>query len=146
MLKIFYGEMKDVAYGPSWFKYGYELSWFNDPFVCEMLLDVDKTTYKTGGVFNSQTLGAIPPEKLSGGLQTLIMIYEMPEKVFDATSCGPNCAKWLVEIGKKKDVTINLRYFIPFDGLEPFEVEIINASYKATDAVNFALTSLDYID
>ena len=41
MLKIFYGEMEDVAYGPSWLKYGYELSWFNDPFVCEMLLGVD---------------------------------------------------------------------------------------------------------
>ncbi len=146
MLKIFYGEMEDVAYGPSWFKYGYELSWFNDPFVYEMLLGVDKTTYKTGGVFDSPVLGPIPPEKLSGGLQTLIMIYEMPEKVFDATSCGPNCAKWLVEIGKRKDVTINLRYFIPFDGLEPFEVEILNASHKATDATDFALTSLDYID
>ena len=37
--------MQDVAYGPSWFKYGYDLTWFEDPFVCEMLLDINKPTY-----------------------------------------------------------------------------------------------------
>ena len=132
--------MKDVAYGPSWFKYSYDLSWFKDPLVLAMLYDIDKTIYKEGCVFDSPILGPIPPEKLSGGLQTLIMIYEMPDKIFDATSCGPN------EIGKKKDVTINLRYFIPFNELEPFEVEIINANRISTNAKDFTLTSLDYIN
>ncbi|MBR6060665.1 MAG: DUF4869 domain-containing protein [Spirochaetales bacterium] len=47
-----------------------------------------------GLVIESPILGAIPPEKLSGGVQTLIMIYEKPDLVFDATSCGENCAKW----------------------------------------------------
>jgi len=30
------------------------------------------------------------------------MIYKRPDKIFDATSCGENCAKWLLEIGKKR--------------------------------------------
>lgn len=145
MLKIFYGEMQDVAYGPMWFKYDYDLNWFQDPFVQEMLEDIDKSFYKAGSVIESDVLGPIPPERLSGGLQTLIMIYEMPDKVFDATSCGPNCAKWLVEIGKRKDVTVNLQYFMSFDGLEPFEAEILNAKKVVKTAEDFALTSLDYL-
>ena len=75
-----------------------------------------------GLVINSPVLGPIPPERLSGGVKTLIMIYERPDLVFDATSCGQNCAKWLLEIGKIKDVTINLEYLMTFDEYKPFEI------------------------
>lgn len=143
MLKIYYGEMEDVCYGPLWFKYNYDLEYFQDPLVLQMLEDVDKSTYVTGGVINSPVLGPIPPERLSGGLQTLIMIFKMPDKIFDATSCGPNCAKWLIEIGKRQDVTVNLRYFMSFDGLEPFDVEILNVEKIVHTADDFAFTSLD---
>lgn len=145
MLKIFYGEMESACYGPLWFKYNYELDYFKDPFVQQMMEDVDKSTYVAGGVIDSPVLGPIPPERLSGGLQTLIMILKMPDKVFDATSCGPNCAKWLLEIGKKQEVTVNLRYFMPFDGLEPFDVEILNAGKIVHTADDFAFMSLDYL-
>lgn len=143
MLKIYYGEMDHVCYGPLWFKYNYDLNYFQDSLVLQMMEDVDKSTYVTGGVISSPVLGPIPPERLSGGLQTLIMILKMPDKVFDATSCGPNCAKWLVEIGKRQDVTVNLRYFMPFYGLEPFEVEILNVKKIVKTGIDFALTSLD---
>ncbi len=145
MLKIFYGEMDEVCYGPIWFKYSYELDWFQDAFVQQMLVSVDKSRYITGGVIESPVLGPIPPEKLSGGLQTLIMIYEMPQKIFDATSCGANCAKWLLEIGKKQDVTVNLRYYMPLDSLAPFEIEIVNAAKVVRSAEEFVLTSLEYL-
>ena len=35
------------------------------------------------------------------GLQTLICIYKRPDLMFNATSCGENCVKWLLEIGKR---------------------------------------------
>ena len=57
--------------------------------------------------------------------------------------CGPNCARWLVEIGRRQDVTVNLRYFMPFDGLEPFEVEILNVGRIVTTADEFIYASLD---
>lgn len=144
MLKIYYGEMEGVCYGPLWFKYSFDLKWFQDELVQQMILDVDKSKYVTGGVIYSPVLGPIPPEKLSGGVKTLIMIYKMPDKVFDATSCGPNCAKWLLEIGRREDVTVNLRYFMPFKG-EPLEVEIINAGKTVHSEEEFAFTSLDYL-
>ena len=81
MLKIYYGEMEGVCYGPLWFKYSFDLKWFQDELVQQMILDVDKSKYVTGGVIDSPVLGPIPPEKLSGGVKTLIMIYKMPDKV-----------------------------------------------------------------
>ena len=145
MLSIWYGEMKDVAYGPVWFKYAYEKEWLSDPFVQEMMEDIDHSCYIGGMVIESDVLGPIPPETLSGGLKTLIMIYKRPDMVFDATSCGPNCAKWLLEIGKREDVTVNLRYFMPLDGFEPFSVTILNVPKVVSTAEDFAFTSLDYL-
>ncbi len=145
MLKIFFGEMEDTCYGPLWFKYNYDPEWFQDPFIQKMIEDVDKSRYVSGLIIDSPVLGPIPPERLSGGLKTLIMIDKMPDKVFDATSCGENCAKWLVAIGKKEDVTVNLRYFMPMDGLEPFDIMILNENKVVSNAYDYALTALDYV-
>ena len=45
MLNIYYGDMKESVYNTSaYFKYDYEDSWIVDPFVKEMIQDVDKST------------------------------------------------------------------------------------------------------
>ena len=54
----------------------------------------------------------------------MILIYEKPELLIDCTACGENCAKWLLEIAQKKDILINLNYFMDFP--EPFELKIQN--------------------
>ena len=89
MLTIHFGEDIEAEYGPSWFKYNYDPEWLKDSFVQEMIKDVDNSEYVDGLVINSPVLGPIPPERLSGGLKTLIMIYEKPELIFDAT-CTPH--------------------------------------------------------
>ena len=146
MLHIRFGDMDRVAYGPRWFKYNYDIRWCQDPFVRKMIEEVDKTRYIDGYIFESPVLGPIPPEKLSGGVKTLIMIYEMPDKVFDATSCGENCAHMLLEIGKRKDVTVNLRYFMPMKGLEPFELTIDNIGTIVKNNRDYTLCALDCLD
>ena len=146
MLRIVFGDIEKVAYGPRWFKYHYDLNWFLDPFVQEMIEEVDKTRYVEGYIFDSPVLGPIPPEKLSGGVKTLIMIYEMPDILFDATSCGPNCAHMLLEIGKRKDVTVNLKYFMPMKGLEPFQIEIVNNGSVAETEYDYTLNALDSLN
>ncbi len=146
MLHIIYGNMEKVAYGPRWFKHSYELAWFQDPFVQEMIAEVDNTRYVEGYIFDSPVLGPIPPERLSGGVKTLIMIYERTDKIFDATSCGPNCAHMLLEIGRRRDVTVNLHYFMPMKGLEPFEIEIVNAGKIVRTVKEYTLCALDSLD
>ncbi|MBR5422072.1 MAG: DUF4869 domain-containing protein [Lachnospiraceae bacterium] len=145
MLRIHFGEAENVEYGPSWFKYNYKPEWFKDPFVQEMVKAVDDSTYIDGLVIDSPVLGPIPPERLSGGVKTLIMIYEKPELVFDATSCGQNCAKWLLEIGKKKDVTVNLEYMMMFDEYAPFEIFVTNEGHVLNNAEDLFLTAAKYI-
>ena len=48
-------------------------------------------------------LGQIPPERLSGGVKTLLLILNEPDRIFNASTCGDNCAKWIVEIGRIKE-------------------------------------------
>ena len=145
MLKVFIGKKQGEFYGPSYFKFNYEQEWLEDSLVKEMIKDVDKSEYVGGDLIQSDALGPISPRELSGGVQTLICIYKNPELVFDATSCGPNCAKWLLEIGKKEDVTICLEYLMPFDGFDPIDVYIENLDKTFSDTNEYALAVLDLL-
>lgn len=145
MLKIFFGEMKDVNYGPCWFKNNYNPEWLKDKFVQSMIEDVDKARCIDGYVIDSPVFGSIPPEWLTGGLQTLIMIYVRPDLVFDATSCGQNCAKWLADIGRLKDVTINLNYIMHLERIPDFEAYIVNEEKLVTTAKEYVYTALKYV-
>lgn len=126
MLNIFYGDMKEAVQNPAgYFKYGYEDEWIVDPFVKKMILDVDKSTVMDSGVIDSPVSGKIPPVWLSGGVKTLILVKFEKNKVFNASACGDNCAKWLLEIAKEEDRTINLHHLMNF-GKEPFKIRILN--------------------
>jgi hypothetical protein len=145
MLSIYFGDREDAAYGPTWFNFNYDPAWFQDPLVNEMMQAIDKSVYRGGELIESDVLGPIPPERLSGGLKTLILIYKRPDLIFDATSCGPNCAKWLLKIGSKENVTVMLDYIMPFDGCEPFTIEIANDKSVATDVKAYTLAALKYL-
>ena len=126
MLKIIFGECEEVIYNTSsYFKFNYRPEWLQEEEIKQMILDVDKSTVLGNGAIDSPVLGVIAPNTLSGGVKTLILIDKVPEKVFNASNCGDNCAKWLLRIGGKKDVTVNLRHIMDF-GNELFEAEVVN--------------------
>lgn len=126
MLNIFYGDMPDAIYNTSvYFKNVYEDGWITDPLAREMILDIDKSTVLDGAVIDSPVMGKIPPTSLSGGVKTLILIANEPEKVFNASTCGDNCAKWILKMGKEKDITINLLHLMDF-GEGEFDIHILN--------------------
>ena len=145
MLRVFIGRKEKEYYGPSYFKANYDPDWLSDDLVKAMIVDVDHSSYVGGDLIQSEVLGPISPRELSGGVQTLICIYKNPSLVFDATSCGPNCAKWLLEIGKRVDVTVGLEYFMPFDALESFEVYLENTGKTYTDPDSYAIAALDLL-
>lgn len=80
----------------------------------------------SGECINSPVLGQIPPERLSGGVKTLLLMLNESGKIFNASTCGDNCAKWILEIGKKKDLTINLRHMMSFGKNTEFEIKVEN--------------------
>ena len=126
MLNIYYGDMQESVYNTAaYFKYDYEDSWIIDPFVKEMIQDVDQSTVLDSGVIDSPVLGKIPPTGLSGGVKTLILVKFDKDKIFNASTCGDNCAKWLLKIAESEDRTINLRHLMNF-GKDPFVIRILN--------------------
>ena len=126
MLHIFYGPIDGVVLKPSiYFKNTYQPEWLMEPFAKAMIRDVDRSEVVGPQLIQSPVLGPIPPERLSGGVKTLILIWQVPEKVFNASNCGDNCAPWLLKMGKERDITINLRHLMEF-GDAPFEIEILN--------------------
>ncbi|MBO4395516.1 MAG: DUF4869 domain-containing protein [Eubacterium sp.] len=145
MLHIFFGKTDMTYYGPSYFKLNYDVEWLEDPFVQDMIQDVDHSTYAGGRLIQSDVLGPISPLELSGGVQTLICILKCPDMVFDATSCGQNCAKWLIEIGKKQDVTISLEYYMSFKDMEPFKIMIENTHVMVTTDNEYYLPALELL-
>ena len=91
MLNVFYGDMPNVIYNTAvYFKNTYAEEWITAPLTREMIQDVDHSTVLDSGVIDSPVLGKIPPVQLSGGVKTLILIANEPEKVFNASTCGDN--------------------------------------------------------
>lgn len=126
MLHIFYGEMPDVIYNTSvYFKNVYEDAWITDSFTKEMIFDVDKSYVLDSAVIDSPVLGKIAPTSLSGGVKTLILMKNESQKIFNASACGDNCAKWILKIAQEQELTINLRHIMDF-GKEAFEIHILN--------------------
>lgn len=128
MLNIYYGNMTGALYNTStYFDNTYYDGWLDDDFAKDMIRSVDKGTVLSSHAVETKALGIIPATKLSGGLKTLLLIYNEPNKVFNASTCGDNCAKWILRIAKKskKDVTINLRHIMDF-GEGKFEIKVLN--------------------
>lgn len=145
MLNVFFGNMPEAVYNTAvFFKNDYEDEWITDPRVTEMIRDVDSSEVIDNGVIDSPVLGKIPPLSLSGGVKTLILVLFEPEKVFNASTCGDNCAKWLLKIAATDDRTINLRHIMDF-GEQPFKIRILNTGdivHSMTELVDIAI---DYV-
>lgn len=92
-----------------------------------MIADVDKSTVLDNVVIDSPVLGKIPPINLSGGVKTLILINNIEQRIFNASTCGDNCARWLLKMGEEKEITINLRHPMNFGNGE-FEIRILNTN------------------
>ena len=126
MLNIYFGDMPQAIYNTAvYFKNTYEDSWITDELSREMILDIDKSTVIGPRIIDSPVLGAITPRELSGGVKTLILIDHVSDKIFNASTCGDNCAKWLLKMGEEKDITINLRHLMYF-GNQKFQIHILN--------------------
>ena len=127
MLTIVYGDEPKCIYNTNvYFKNSYEPEWLDAELAKKMIKDIDDSEVLSGECINSPVLGQIPPERLSGGVKTLLLILNEPDRIFNASTCGDNCAKWILEIGRIKDVTINLRHMMSFGKDTKFEIKVQN--------------------
>ena len=85
----------------------------------------------------------IPPIMLSGGTKTLLLIKNKPDMVFNASTCGDNCAKYILEIAKLKDITINLRHIMRFG--TQFRVRVLNEDVIVDNMEQLVLIAAKYV-
>ena len=112
MLSIYFGDMPQAIYNtPTYFNNVYLDSWLEDTLDQKMIKAVDKGEVCGPNAVETKALGLIPPTKLSGGVKTLMLIN--------------NCARWILEIAKKQDVTINLRHIMDF-GDRRLKIKVLN--------------------
>ena len=138
MLRVWFGERPNAVYNTSvYFKNRYEDEWITEDFGRKVIEDVDHSEVRDANTIESPVLGSISPLQLSGGVKALLLIA-LPimgggmgagasplSKTFNASSCGDNCAKWILELGKDRDFTINLFHIMNF-GKGEFEIRILN--------------------
>lgn len=145
MLNIYFGNMPESIYNTAvFFKNDYEDEWILNPLVKEMISDVDKSQVLDSGVIDSPVLGKIPPLSLSGGVKTLILVLFEPGKVFNVSTCGDNCAKWLLKIAENEDRTVNLRHIMDF-GPESMEIKILNNGEIVHSMKELTETAVEYL-
>jgi hypothetical protein len=128
MLNIIYGKLENDNYifdPDTYFNNQYNEDWITDDFSKKVIADIDKSEVQGPYSIMSPVLGSISTDKLSGGVKTLILINNDSSHIFNASACGDNCAKWLIDIGKRKDITIRLGYLMDF-GKESFDITIQN--------------------
>lgn len=128
MLNIYFGSMPEAIYNTAvYFKNTYEDKWITAPLAVEIIQDVDHSKVIGPQVIESPVLGMITPLQLSGGVKTLLLIANdrSNKHVFNASTCGDNCAKWLLKLAEKRRVVVNLRHLMDF-GDEPFKLRVLN--------------------
>ena len=126
MLHIIFGDCEEAIYNTSsFFDNQYLDCWFDDEFAAEVIKGIDKGEILSSHAVNTKALGVIPATKIAGGTKTVLLVKNRPEMIFNASTCGDNCAKYLLKIGKMQDVTINLHHIMNF-GKRKFEIHIIN--------------------
>ena len=128
MLKIIFGEVENSVYHPpTYFDNQYEDEWITDPLTVAMIKDIDQSDVIGNHLIESPVLGPISTKEISGGVKTLIlMAFDKSGKIFNASVCGDNCARWITELGRKKDLTINLHHVMDFSLVPIFEALILN--------------------
>ena len=146
MLSIIFGNADNTIYHPpTYFDNTYEDNWITAPLSVEMIKDVDKSEVVGPYLIQSPVLGPISTKELSGGVKTLIlMAFDETGKVFNASACGNNCAKWILKIAETKDLTINLRHVMDF-GDGDFKARILNNGIVVNSMKEYVEIAGEYV-
>ena len=126
MLSVYFGDMSDVIYNTNiYFNNTYKDSWITKPLAKALIKAVDNSEVIDEKTILSPIFGNMSPKKLSGGVKTLLLIAFDKTKIFNASTCGDNCAEWILKIAENRKVEINLRHLMDF-GEGEFKIKVLN--------------------
>ena len=145
MLNVQFGDMPEAIYNTAvYFKNTYRDEWITDDFGKEVIKDIDKSEVVSAHVIESPVLGSITPLMLSGGVKTLLLIRHDKGHVFNASTCGDNCAKWILELARDRKVVVNLYHVMDF-GHDEFKIRIVNSGKIVHNMTELIQESVPYL-
>lgn len=145
MLNVFFGDMPEAIYNTAlYFENVYQDRWITDPLSVDIIRDVDRSEVVSANLIQSPVLGPISPLSLSGGVKTLLLIKHDKSHVFNASTCGDNCAKWLLELAKSRKVVVNLRHVMDFGDGE-FKIRILNSGVIVHSMSEFVREAIEHL-
>lgn len=145
MLNVYFGDMPDAIYNTAlYFRNVYQDAWITDSMSREIILDVDNSTVVSANLIESPVLGPISPVMLSGGVKTLLLIKHDKKQVFNASTCGDNCAKWILQLAEKRKLVINLHHVMDF-GPDDFKIKVLNSGVIAHNMSELIRESIPYL-
>lgn len=125
MLRIIFGSHPDEIYNTEmYYSHQYDKNWVMDPFAQKIIADIDDSTVIAPDLIKNDIFGLFDSNNLSAGVKTLLLIYNKPNLICNISNCGDNCAKYLLEIAKERDIKVCLHHLMDFG--KDFSVKIIN--------------------
>lgn len=118
MLSIYWGVTEDCCYYiDAEFEEIIDYDWFNDPFIQEILADIDHCKIEAMRCVDLDNPEIkFPIDGLSTGSKGLILLAK---DSYDSikiwgTAFGDNCAKWILKIAEYRNITLELEHDMNF--------------------------------
>lgn len=106
MLKLLFGNIDEALYsGDFYFDYILDPLFINKDFSKRVIKAIDKGDVKGENCIVTEALGAIPPDMLSGGSKSLIILM-YSDQIMNLSCMGDNCLPFLADIAQEKDITV----------------------------------------
>lgn len=146
MLKIYFGSCENEIYNTEMF-YGnqYDKNWVTDEFAERIIREIDDSEVIGPDVIKNDIFGTFGSTELSAGVKTLLLIKNLPNKIFNISNCGDNCAKFIMELAKERDIKVTLHHTMNFG--DTFELKVINDGKRKviTDFKEYLMLAHHYL-
>lgn len=127
-----------------YFNNTYKDSWIIKPLSKDIIKSVDSSDVIDAKTIESPIFGKMSPKKLSGGVKTLLLIANDKNKIFNASTCGDNCAEWILKIAEDRKVEINLYHLMDF-GADDFKIKVLNTGKIVKNMAELALEAGEFV-
>lgn len=135
MLSIHLGDYPGSIYDTkTYFRNSYLDSWFEDPMAAQIIKGVNGSELIGSHNIISKQLGSISPLELSGGVKTLLLVRNLPNMIFNASTCGDNCARWLLKINLVTAVLVSSSFLAPVSSAYAVEFSSLSNNEAETSS------------
>ena len=138
MLRIHFGKLPDEIYNTEvYYANQYDKMWIMDDF--------DDSKVVAPDLIQNDIFGSFDSTELSAGVKTLLLIRNQPNRIFNISNCGDNCAKYLLELAENRDIKVCLHHLMDFG--KNFSVKVINDRRRKviSDPIEYLMLADQYL-